>query len=90
MPMPFLPQQYQEGILTLLIKLFKNNISIFIGIFYPSDEPRLLGGEGWLLCCDPFAVDNHRLDLPTNCMGYASHPLMLGWGGGPRSVNNPG
>jgi len=87
--MLFLLQQYQEVILTLLKKLFKKNLSIFISIFYPSGEPRLLGGEDWLLCCDPFAVDNHRPDLPTNYMGHASHPLMLGWGGGPRSVNNP-
>ena len=72
--MPFLPQQYQEDILTLLIQLFKKNISIFIGIFYPSGEPILLH----LLCCDPFAVDNH------SCMGHASHLQQL------RSVNNPG
>jgi len=55
-----------------------------IGIFYPSGEPILLGGVGWMLCCDPFAVDYH------SCMGHASHPLILGWGGGSRSVNNPG
>jgi len=78
--MPFLPQQYQEDILTLLIKLFKKNISIFIGIFYPSGEPILLH----LLCCEPFAVDNHRPDLPTNYMGHASHLQQ------PLSVNNPG
>jgi len=82
--MLFLLQQYQEFILTLLKKLFKKNLSIFIGIFYPSGEPKLLGGAGWMLCCDPFAVDNH------SCIGHASHPLILGWGGGSRSVNNPG
>ena len=80
MPMLFLPQQYQEVILTLLKKLFKKNLFIVIGIFYPSGEPILLH----LLRCDPFAVDNH------SCMGHASHPLILGWGGGSRSVNNPG
>ncbi len=44
--MPFLLQQYQEFILTLLKKLFKKNLFIFIGIFYPSGEPILLGGRG--------------------------------------------
>ncbi len=81
--MPFLLQQYQELTLTLLIKLFKKNLFILIGIFHPygkPGEPILLH----LLCCDPFAVDNH------SCMGHASHPLILGWGGGSRSVNNPG
>jgi hypothetical protein len=32
-------QQYQEVILTLLKKLFKKNLFIFIGIFYPPGEP---------------------------------------------------
>ena len=32
--MLFLLQQYQEVILTLLKTLFKNNLFIFIGIFY--------------------------------------------------------
>ncbi len=71
--MLFLLQQYQEVILTLLKKLFKKNLFILIGIFYPSSEPVLLH----LLCCDPFAVDNH------SCMGHASHLQQ------PRSVNNP-
>jgi hypothetical protein len=48
-----------------------------IGIFYPSGEPSLQGGEGWLLRYDPFAVNNH------SCMGHASHPAILGRGGGP-------
>ncbi len=64
--MPFLLQQYQELTLTLLIKLFKKNLFILIGIFHPygkPGEPILLH----LLCCDPFAVDNH------SCMGHASH-----------------
>jgi len=74
MPMLFLLQQYQEIILTLLKKLFKKNLFISIGIFYPSGEPILLH----LLCCDPFAVDYH------SCMGHASHLQQ------PRSVNNPG
>jgi len=52
MPMLFLLQQYQEFILTLLKKLFKKNLFIFIGIFYPSGEPISLH----LLRCDPFAV----------------------------------
>ena len=81
--MLFLLQQYQEVILILLKKLFKKNLIIFIGIFYPygkRGEPILLH----LLCCDPFAVDYH------SCMGHASAPLILGWGGGSRSVNNPG
>ncbi len=75
--MLFLLQQYQEVILTLLKKLFKKNLFILIGIFYPSSEPILMGGVGWMLCCDPFAVDNH------SCMGHASHLQQ------PRSVNNP-
>jgi hypothetical protein len=74
MPMLYLLQQYQEVILTLLKKLFKKNLFIFIGIFYPSGEPILLH----LLRCDPFAVDNH------SCMGHASHLQQ------PRLVNNPG
>jgi hypothetical protein len=74
MPMLFLLQQYQEVILTLQKNFFKKNLFIFIGIFYPSGEPILL----LLLCCDPFAVDNH------SCMGHASHLQQ------PRSVNNPG
>jgi len=81
--MLFLLQQYQEVILTLLKKLFKKNLFIFIGIYYPyrkRGKPILLH----LLCCDPFAVDNH------SCMGHASPPLILGWGGGSRFVNNPG
>jgi len=76
--MPFLLQQYQELILTLLKELFKKNFFIPIGIFYPSGEPILLGGVGWMLRCDPFAVDNH------SCMSHASHLQQ------PRSVNNPG
>jgi hypothetical protein len=78
MPMFFLPQQYQERILTLLKKFFKKYLFISIGIFCPSDEPSLLGGESWLLCCEPFAVNYH------SCMGHASHLQQ------PRSVNNPG
>jgi hypothetical protein len=78
MPLLFLLQQYQEIILTLLKRLFKKNLFIFIGIFYLSGEQGLLGGVGWLLCCDPFAVDNH------SCMDHASHLQQ------PRSVNNPG
>ena len=79
----FLLQQYQELILTLLKKLFKKNLFTFIGVFFPygkRGEPILLH----LLCCDPFAVDNH------SCMSYASPPLILGWDGGSRLVNNPG
>ena len=74
--MPLLLQQYQELILTLLKKLY--NLLITIGIFYPSGEPTFLGGEGRLLCCDPFAVDYH------SCMDHASH-LQQAW-----LVNNPG
>ncbi len=70
----YLLQQNQEVILTLLKKLFKKNLFIFIGIFYPSGEPILLH----LLRCDPFAVDNH------SCMGHASHLQQ------PRLVNYPG
>ena len=61
--MYFLHLQYQDFILILLIKLFKKNISRFIGIFYPLGEPILLH----LLRCDPLAVDNH------SCMCHASH-----------------
>jgi hypothetical protein len=57
---------------------------IGIGIFYPSGEPILLGGVGWLHRYRAFAVDNH------SCIPCASHPLMLEWGGGSRLVNNPG
>jgi hypothetical protein len=52
MPMLFLLQQYQEVILTLLKKLFKKYLFIFIGIFYPSGEPISLHR----LRCGPFAV----------------------------------
>ncbi len=47
---------------------------IGIDVFYPSGEPILLH----LLCCDPFAVDNH------SCIGHASHLQQ------PRLVNKPG
>jgi hypothetical protein len=40
--MPFLRQQCQKFILTLLKKLFKKNLFIFIDVFYPSGEPILL------------------------------------------------
>ncbi len=72
--MLYLLQQYQEVILTLLKKLFKKNLFIFIGIFSPSGEPISLH----LFCCDPFAVDSH------SCIGHASHLQQ------PRFVNNPG
>jgi hypothetical protein len=55
MPMLFLIQQCQKLILTLLKKLFKMNLFIFIGIFYPygkRGEPISLH----LLRCDPFAI----------------------------------
>jgi hypothetical protein len=60
MPMPFLILQYQDAILTLLKKLFKKNLSIFIGIFYPTGEPISLH----LLHCSPFAVYKYSF------MGY--------------------
>jgi hypothetical protein len=47
MPMLFLLQQYQEVILILLKKLLKKNL-LYISIFYPLGEQRLLGGVGWL------------------------------------------
>jgi hypothetical protein len=56
MPILFILQQYQEVFLTLLKKLSKKNLYIFIGIFYPLGEPRLLGGVGWRRRCSPFAV----------------------------------
>jgi hypothetical protein len=74
MPTFFLLQQYQELILTLMRKIFKKYLFIFIGIFYPPGEPILLH----LLRYDPFAVDNHSF------MGHTSHLKQ------PRSVNNPG
>ncbi len=52
MPILILLQQYQEVILTLLKKLFKNYLYILIGIFYPSGEPISLHR----LRCSPFAV----------------------------------
>jgi len=67
-------QQYQKVILTLLKKLFKNNLYLFIGIFYPSGEPILMH----LLRYRAFAVDNH------SCIPYTSHLHE------PRLVNNPG
>ena len=70
----YLHKQHQEDILTLLKKIFKKNFFIFIGIFHPMGEPILLH----LLCCDPFAVDNHSY------MDHASHLQQ------PKLVNNPG
>jgi len=67
-------QQYQEVILTLLKKFSRRIFFIFIGIFYPSGEPIL----AHLLCCDPFAVDDH------SGMAHASHLHQ------PRLVNNLG
>jgi hypothetical protein len=72
--MPFLLQQYQKVILTLLKNIFKKNLFIFIGIFYPSGKPILMH----LLCYRAFAVDNH------SCIPCASHMHQ------PRLVNNPG
>ncbi len=71
--MHFLPQQSQELILTLLKKLFKKNLFIFINVFYPSDEPILIH----LLRYREFAVDNHSY-IPC-----ASHLHQH------RLVNNP-
>ncbi len=45
-------QQYQKVILILLKKLFKNNLFIFIGIYYPTGELILLHR----LRSSPFAV----------------------------------
>jgi hypothetical protein len=56
----FLLQQHQEVILTLLKKLFKKNLYIFIGIFYPLGEPISLHR----LRCSPFAVYKYSF------MGY--------------------
>ena len=50
--MPFLLQQYQKVILTLLKNIFKKNLFIFIGIFYPPGRPISLQR----LRCNPFAV----------------------------------
>jgi len=72
MPMLIFLQQYQEVILTLLKKLFKKNF-----FFYPSGEPTLLGGVGWLLRYRALAVDDH------SCMSCASHLQQA------RFVNNP-
>jgi len=63
---------FQEKFLNFLLDAGWGRVAI--GIFYPSGEPILLH----LLCCDPFAVDNH------SCIGHASHLQQ------PRSVNNPG
>jgi hypothetical protein len=52
MPMIFLFQQSQEGILILLKKLLKTNIFILIGIFYPKGEP--ISPHRYR--CSPFAV----------------------------------
>ena len=70
--MLFLLQQYQKAIQILLKNFLKKNL-LYMGIFYPLGEPILLH----LLCCDPFAVDNH------SCMDHASHLQQ------PRHVNNP-
>jgi hypothetical protein len=51
-----------------------NIISSYAGIFYPLGEPI----SPHLLCCDPFAVDDHSF------MTRASHLRR------PRFVNNPG
>jgi hypothetical protein len=97
--MIFLFQQSQELILALLKKFFKKYHFIFFNAFYPLGEPilRCERSEAILvdchvvsllattsLCYRAFAVDNHR------CMPCASHPLILGRGGGSRLVNIPG
>jgi hypothetical protein len=52
MPMFFFLQQYQKATLTLLKKIFKKDLFIFIGIFYPLGQPISLHR----LRCSPFAV----------------------------------
>jgi len=46
MPMSFLPQKYQEDILTLLIKLFKKNISI-LGNSSHDNTGRIIHGQAF-------------------------------------------
>jgi len=59
-------QQYQDLILTLLKKLFKKNLFIFIDIFYPSGEPISLQS----LRCGPFAVVHYS--IMGHCLAFAS------------------
>jgi len=64
--MIFLLQQYQEVILTLLKKLFKKNLFIFIGIFYPTGESISLHR----LRCSPFAV--YKYSFMGHCLAAAA------------------
>jgi len=64
--MPFLVQQFQEVILTLLKKLFKKNLFIFIGIYYPKGEPISLHR----LRCSPFAV--YKYSFMGHCLAAAA------------------
>jgi hypothetical protein len=66
MPLLFFLRQYQEFILTSLKKLFKKNLFIFIGIFYPSDEPISLHR----LHCGPFAV--YKYSIMGHCLAAAA------------------
>jgi hypothetical protein len=66
MPILFLLQQYQEVILTLLKKLFKKDLFILIGIFYPLGEPISLHR----LRCSPFAV--YKYSFMGHCLAAAA------------------
>jgi len=66
MPMLFLFKKYQEVILILLGKLFKNNLFIFIGIFYPMGELISLHR----LRCSPFAV--YKYSFMGHCLVAAA------------------
>ena len=64
--MPFLVQQFQEVILTLLKKLFKKNLYLFIGIFYPTGKPISLHR----LHNSPFAV--YKYSIMGHCLAAAA------------------
>jgi hypothetical protein len=71
--MLFFLQQYQELILTLLKKLFKKNLAIFNGIFYPrASQSHYIG----------FVVAHSRYTYAASWPTSLPNPLILVWGGG--------
>ena len=88
MPILFLLQQYQEVILTLMKmtkKIKMKGWDRLASAFFTLRASQYCW-VGWVGC---FVVAHSRY---TNTASWAtsSHPLILGWGGGPWLVNNPG
>jgi len=69
------PEIFPDFVVNPEIFFIKKWYFKFICIFYPSGEPILLGGVGWRLRCNPFAVFKYSF------MGHflASFSARVGW-----------